>query len=72
MAIISPKVLVCQDLKEKINSAIERSSRRAVLRCSVGMSNVTELEDAQGQSKKTMELTKGRIAELIGEPDLLR
>uniref|UniRef100_M1D8J5 Gag-pol polyprotein n=1 Tax=Solanum tuberosum TaxID=4113 RepID=M1D8J5_SOLTU len=39
---------------------------------SVGSPKVTELEDGESQSKKAMELTKGRIAELIGEPDLLR
>ena len=37
----------------------------------IGSPKVTELEDAEGQSKKAMELTKGRIAELIGDPDLL-
>uniref|UniRef100_M1DS17 Uncharacterized protein n=1 Tax=Solanum tuberosum TaxID=4113 RepID=M1DS17_SOLTU len=41
-------------------------------RLNVGSPKVTELEDAEGQSKKAMELTKGRIVELIGEPDLLR
>ncbi len=46
--------------------------RRVVPRCSVGSPKVTELEDAEGQSKKAMELTKGWIAELIGDPDLLR
>uniref|UniRef100_M0ZZI2 Uncharacterized protein n=1 Tax=Solanum tuberosum TaxID=4113 RepID=M0ZZI2_SOLTU len=43
-----------------------------VPRCSVISPKVTELEDAEGQSKKAMELTKGQIAEWIGDPDLLR
>uniref|UniRef100_M1AKL1 Uncharacterized protein n=1 Tax=Solanum tuberosum TaxID=4113 RepID=M1AKL1_SOLTU len=33
---------------------------------------VTELEDAEGQSKTATNMTKGRIAEWIGDPDLLR
>ncbi|KAG5599406.1 hypothetical protein H5410_030776 [Solanum commersonii] len=41
-----------------------------VPQCSVGSSKVTELEDAEGQRKKAMELTKGRIADLFGDPDL--
>uniref|UniRef100_M1DC35 Uncharacterized protein n=1 Tax=Solanum tuberosum TaxID=4113 RepID=M1DC35_SOLTU len=53
----------------KINE--QSAHRRVVLRCSVGSPKVIELEDAEGQSKKAMELTKGRIVELIREPDLL-
>ncbi|WMV25142.1 hypothetical protein MTR67_018527 [Solanum verrucosum] len=49
----------------------QSASRRVVLRCSVGSPKVTELEKAEGQRKKAMELTKGWIAELIGDPNLL-
>ncbi|KAG5589976.1 hypothetical protein H5410_040490, partial [Solanum commersonii] len=65
MAIVSPNVPMCQALKEKIKSAIKMSS------CAISP-KVTELEVAEVQSKKTMELTKGQIAEWIGDPDLLR
>ncbi|WMV41296.1 hypothetical protein MTR67_034681 [Solanum verrucosum] len=74
------------DLKERRNESLpspkgenqvserneQSASYRVVSRCSVGSPKVTELEDVEGQSKKAMELTKGWIAELIGEPDLLR
>jgi len=43
-----------------------------VPRCNIRSPKVTNMEDAEGQSKKAMELTKGRIVELISEPDLLR
>ncbi|KAG5589996.1 hypothetical protein H5410_040510 [Solanum commersonii] len=46
-------------------------SCRTVPQCSVGSPKVTELEDVEGQSKKEMKLTKGRITELINDPDLL-
>uniref|UniRef100_M1DY51 Retrotransposon gag protein n=1 Tax=Solanum tuberosum TaxID=4113 RepID=M1DY51_SOLTU len=46
--------------------------RRVVPRYSVVSPKVRELEDAEGQSRKAMNLAKGWIAELIGEPDLLR
>ncbi|WMV13625.1 hypothetical protein MTR67_007010 [Solanum verrucosum] len=75
MAIISPKVLVCQALKEKIKSTRERSSRCVAEwfhDAVIGSPKVIELEYAEGQIKKAMELTKGRIAELIGDPELLR
>ncbi|WMV50049.1 hypothetical protein MTR67_043434 [Solanum verrucosum] len=42
-----------------------------VSRCSAISPKVTELKVVEGQSKKAMELTKGRIAEWIGDPDLL-
>uniref|UniRef100_M1DXG4 Uncharacterized protein n=1 Tax=Solanum tuberosum TaxID=4113 RepID=M1DXG4_SOLTU len=42
-----------------------------VPRCSVGSPKLTEVEEVEGQSKKAKKLTKGRIADLIGEPDLL-
>uniref|UniRef100_M1E046 Uncharacterized protein n=1 Tax=Solanum tuberosum TaxID=4113 RepID=M1E046_SOLTU len=74
VVITSPKVPVRQALKEKIKSARERSSRPVVERfrnAVIGSPKVTELEDVEGQSKKAMELTKGQIAELIGDPDLL-
>uniref|UniRef100_M1DN65 Uncharacterized protein n=1 Tax=Solanum tuberosum TaxID=4113 RepID=M1DN65_SOLTU len=51
----------------------EQSARcRTVPRCIAITPKVTELEDAEGQSKKAMELTIGRIAKWIGDPDLLR
>jgi len=46
--------------------------RRTVPRCIAIPPKVTELEDAKGQSKKAIELSKGRIAEWISDPDLLR
>uniref|UniRef100_M1DS08 Uncharacterized protein n=1 Tax=Solanum tuberosum TaxID=4113 RepID=M1DS08_SOLTU len=59
--------------ENQVGERKEKSAiRRTVLRCSVGSPKVTELEDAEGQSKKAMNLTKGRIAELIGDLDLLR
>ncbi|KAG5614834.1 hypothetical protein H5410_014658 [Solanum commersonii] len=39
---------------------------------SVGSPKFTELVDAEAQSGKAMELTKGRITELTGDPNLLR
>uniref|UniRef100_M1DNW1 Uncharacterized protein n=1 Tax=Solanum tuberosum TaxID=4113 RepID=M1DNW1_SOLTU len=75
MAMISPKVPMYQALKEKIKSARERSSRRFAERfrdAVIGLPKVTELENVEGQTKKAMKLTKGRIAELIGDPNLLR
>uniref|UniRef100_M1DG25 Uncharacterized protein n=1 Tax=Solanum tuberosum TaxID=4113 RepID=M1DG25_SOLTU len=50
----------------------QSASSRTVPRCSAISPKVTELEVAEGQSKKAMELTKGRIAEWISDPDLLR
>ncbi|WMV45308.1 hypothetical protein MTR67_038693 [Solanum verrucosum] len=49
----------------------QSTCHRVVSRCSVGSPKVIELEEAEGQRKKAMELNKGRITELIGEPDLL-
>uniref|UniRef100_M1DT26 Uncharacterized protein n=1 Tax=Solanum tuberosum TaxID=4113 RepID=M1DT26_SOLTU len=72
---ISPKVPVCQTLKEKIKSAMEWSSWRVSKRFRdvvLDRPKVIELEDAEDQGKKAMELTKGRIAEWISNPDLLR
>uniref|UniRef100_M1DJA5 CCHC-type domain-containing protein n=1 Tax=Solanum tuberosum TaxID=4113 RepID=M1DJA5_SOLTU len=46
--------------------------RRVVPRCSVRSPKVTDLEDVEGQGRKTMKWAKGWITELIGEPDLLR
>ncbi|WMV41175.1 hypothetical protein MTR67_034560 [Solanum verrucosum] len=58
--------------KNQVGQRKEQSAnRRVVPRCSARPPKVTDLEDAEGQGKKAMELTKGRIAELIGEPDLL-
>uniref|UniRef100_M1DJN1 Uncharacterized protein n=1 Tax=Solanum tuberosum TaxID=4113 RepID=M1DJN1_SOLTU len=50
----------------------QSACRRVVPRRIVRSPKVTALEDAEGQSKKALKLTKGRIAELIGDPDLLR
>ncbi|WMV24592.1 hypothetical protein MTR67_017977 [Solanum verrucosum] len=59
--------------ENQVGDRMEQStSCRTVPRCSVRSPKVTEREDAEGQSKKVMELTKGRIAEWIGDPDLLR
>uniref|UniRef100_M1DED9 Gag-pol protein n=1 Tax=Solanum tuberosum TaxID=4113 RepID=M1DED9_SOLTU len=69
VAITSPKVLVCQALKEKIKLVREMSSQHVAERfrdAVIGSSKVTELKDTEGQSRKAMNLEKGRIAELIG------
>ncbi|WMV45600.1 hypothetical protein MTR67_038985, partial [Solanum verrucosum] len=50
----------------------QSARRRTVPRCIAITPKFTELEDAKGQSKKAMELTKGRIAKWIGNLDLLR
>ncbi len=75
MDMISPKVQMCQDQKEKIMSARERNNqhvaewfRDALIR----LSKVPELEDTEGQSKKAMELTKGWISEWLRDLNLLR
>uniref|UniRef100_M1DGX0 Integrase core domain containing protein n=1 Tax=Solanum tuberosum TaxID=4113 RepID=M1DGX0_SOLTU len=49
----------------------QSASHRTVSRCSALSPKLTELEDVEGQSKKAMELTKGRIAEWIDDPNLL-
>ncbi|WMV46612.1 hypothetical protein MTR67_039997 [Solanum verrucosum] len=58
------------------NQVVDRKeqlvSHRTVPRCSARSPKVKELEHDEVQSKKVMELTKGQIAELIGDPDLLR
>ena len=59
--------------KDQVGDEKEQSAcRRVFPRCSVGSPKVTELDDAEGQSNKAMELTKGRITESIGKLDLLR
>uniref|UniRef100_M1D9T3 Uncharacterized protein n=1 Tax=Solanum tuberosum TaxID=4113 RepID=M1D9T3_SOLTU len=51
--------------------------KRAVGRSSSGstmqfwIAKVTDLEDAECQGRRTMEMTKGRLAEWFSEPDLL-
>ncbi|KAG5632753.1 hypothetical protein H5410_004470 [Solanum commersonii] len=68
MALVSPNVPVCQALKEKIKSAIERE---------VGKSpNNSAMQSLIAQSyrtsriiKKAIQMTKGRIAEWIEDPD---
>uniref|UniRef100_M1DU77 Uncharacterized protein n=1 Tax=Solanum tuberosum TaxID=4113 RepID=M1DU77_SOLTU len=49
----------------------QSANRRMVMRCSIGSPKVTNLVDGEVQRIKAMELTKGKIAEWIGEPDLL-
>ncbi|WMV09207.1 hypothetical protein MTR67_002592, partial [Solanum verrucosum] len=49
----------------------ERSSRRAVPRCSAISPKVTELEDVEGKIKTAIQMNKGRFAKGIGDPDLL-
>ncbi|WMV32734.1 hypothetical protein MTR67_026119 [Solanum verrucosum] len=60
--------LICKkersELKERRNEGLVITESP----CNVGSPKVIELEDAEGQSKKEMELTKGRIVELIGIP----
>uniref|UniRef100_M1DIX5 Integrase core domain containing protein n=1 Tax=Solanum tuberosum TaxID=4113 RepID=M1DIX5_SOLTU len=58
--------------KNQVGERKEQSAvRRVVLRCSVGSPKVTDLEDAEGQSRRAMEMTKGRITEWFGELGLL-
>uniref|UniRef100_M1DHI4 Putative plant transposon protein domain-containing protein n=1 Tax=Solanum tuberosum TaxID=4113 RepID=M1DHI4_SOLTU len=65
MVMVLPNFPVCQALKEKMQSAIEKSIRRTIPRCSSISPKITELEVVEGQSKNAMELIKGRIAEWI-------
>jgi len=48
------------------------ADRRVVLRGSVRLPKVTDLEDAEFQGRREMEVTKGRLTEWFGMPDLLR
>uniref|UniRef100_M1DXR1 Uncharacterized protein n=1 Tax=Solanum tuberosum TaxID=4113 RepID=M1DXR1_SOLTU len=69
------QVLVCQVLNEKTELARERSSRRIAewFRDEVlDRPKLQNLRMLKAKAKRAMEMTKGRIAELIGEPDLLR
>uniref|UniRef100_M1DRA2 Uncharacterized protein n=1 Tax=Solanum tuberosum TaxID=4113 RepID=M1DRA2_SOLTU len=71
MALVSPNVPVCQALKEKIKSEIERSSRRITdqFRDAVPYRpKLQDLKDAEGKSKKAIQMTKERIAEWMGDP----
>uniref|UniRef100_M1DW29 Uncharacterized protein n=1 Tax=Solanum tuberosum TaxID=4113 RepID=M1DW29_SOLTU len=45
------------------------ASRRTVSRCSAISPKVTEPEDVEGKSKMAMEMTKGRSADWVGDPD---
>ncbi|WMV41930.1 hypothetical protein MTR67_035315 [Solanum verrucosum] len=54
------------------NRKKQSASHRTVLRCSAISPKVTELEDAKGKSKTAMKMTKGRIVDWVGNPDLLR
>uniref|UniRef100_M1DQM7 Uncharacterized protein n=1 Tax=Solanum tuberosum TaxID=4113 RepID=M1DQM7_SOLTU len=59
--------------KNQVGERKEQSAyHRVVLRCRVGSPKVTNLEDAEGQGRSAIVMTKGRIAEWFGEPDLLR
>ncbi|WMV08524.1 hypothetical protein MTR67_001909 [Solanum verrucosum] len=72
---VSPNVPVCQALKEKIKSPIDRSSRRVTeqFRDTVPYRpKLQDFKDVEGKSKKAIQMTKGRIAEWIGDLDLLR
>uniref|UniRef100_M1D3K8 Uncharacterized protein n=1 Tax=Solanum tuberosum TaxID=4113 RepID=M1D3K8_SOLTU len=44
-------------------------SRQTIPRCSTSSPKVTEPEFAEGQSRKAMNQTKGRIAEWVGDTD---
>uniref|UniRef100_M1DL43 Uncharacterized protein n=1 Tax=Solanum tuberosum TaxID=4113 RepID=M1DL43_SOLTU len=44
-------------------------SRRTIPQCSTSSANATELEVVEGQCRKAMNQTKGRIAEWIGDPN---
>ncbi|WMV37310.1 hypothetical protein MTR67_030695, partial [Solanum verrucosum] len=63
-------------IKKRKNQVSERkeqsADRQVVPRCSVGSPKGTDHENVEGQGRKAMELTKGWIAEWIGEPDILR
>ena len=59
--------------KNQVGKRKEQSAdRQVVSRCSVGSPKVTDLKDVEDQGRKAKEMTKGRIAEWFGEPDLLR
>uniref|UniRef100_M1DMK2 Uncharacterized protein n=1 Tax=Solanum tuberosum TaxID=4113 RepID=M1DMK2_SOLTU len=47
----------------------QSASRRTVLRCSAISPKVTEPEDAKCKRKTAMKMTKGQIADWIGDPD---
>ncbi|WMV30781.1 hypothetical protein MTR67_024166 [Solanum verrucosum] len=47
----------------------QSASRRTVSRCSAISPKVTVPEDAEGKNKTTMKMTKGRIADWVGDPD---
>uniref|UniRef100_M1DWY9 Uncharacterized protein n=1 Tax=Solanum tuberosum TaxID=4113 RepID=M1DWY9_SOLTU len=70
--LMSPTARVL-DGENQVGEREEQSvDHRMVPRYSVRSPKGTELKDAEGQSKKAMELTKGRITDLFGKPDLLR
>ncbi|WMV24232.1 hypothetical protein MTR67_017617 [Solanum verrucosum] len=75
MVIRPPKVPVCQALKEKTKLARERSSRQIAewfLNAVLYGPKLQNMRMIKAKEKRVMEMTKGRIAELIGEHDLLR
>ncbi|KAG5632356.1 hypothetical protein H5410_004073 [Solanum commersonii] len=75
MAITSPKAPMYQALKEKINLSRERNSRRVAEWFRDTVLDHPKLENLRmmkAKGKRQSKLTKGRIAELIDEPDLLR
>ncbi|WMV06856.1 hypothetical protein MTR67_000241, partial [Solanum verrucosum] len=63
------RVLSC----ERDNLVGERKKqsacRRTVPRCSALSPKITKYEDAEGKSKTAMKMTKGRIADWIGDPE---
>uniref|UniRef100_M1DKU2 Putative plant transposon protein domain-containing protein n=1 Tax=Solanum tuberosum TaxID=4113 RepID=M1DKU2_SOLTU len=59
--------------KNQVGERKEKSAdHRVVPRCSVGSPKITDLEDVEGQGREAIEVTKGRIAEWFGDPDILR
>ncbi|KAG5606062.1 hypothetical protein H5410_027554, partial [Solanum commersonii] len=71
MAIVSPNVSSLEGENQVGNRKEQLASRQTVLRCSAISPKVIELEVAEGQSKKVMELTKWWITEWIRDPNLL-
>ncbi|KAG5614615.1 hypothetical protein H5410_014439 [Solanum commersonii] len=70
MALVSLNVPMYQALKEKIKLLIEKSSRQVVEQFRDAMpyrTKLQDLKDAEGKSKKAIQLTNGRITEWIGD-----
>jgi len=74
MAFVSPNVSVCEAMKGKIQSAIERSNRRVNEQFHNAVPyhpKLQKFKDAKGKCKMVIQLTKGWIAKWIGHTDLL-